>query len=155
MNKKRKMDKKAQGLSIQTVILLILGVIVLVILILGFTVGWDRIKNWIAPSNNVKDVSDACRIACATDQEYAFCSEIRTLKAKDLAGGKVDTTCSELATNPEYSKYGIDDCPGLCGVEALKICEELGGTLTPKETGCGDLKEISSSDTDEVNVCCK
>ena len=79
-------NKKAQGLSITTLILIIIGVVILVVLIFGFTAGWGNIKDWIAPSSNVDQVVSACSVACSSDQKYDFCSEVRTLKVEKDAG---------------------------------------------------------------------
>ena len=111
-----KLNKKAQGMSVTTIILIALGLVVLVILILGFTMGWANLKGFIIPSNNVERISQQCSVACNTDQEYTFCSETKTLKADDLPGdvNSVDNTCNYFATNLAYKKYGIDGCSGLC-----------------------------------------
>jgi len=69
------LNKKAQGMSITTIILIILGVIILVVLIFGFTRGWDGIKDWVAPSNNVEQVVSECRVACAANNVYDFCQK--------------------------------------------------------------------------------
>jgi hypothetical protein len=109
-NKKEKrkgfMNKKAQGLSTTTIILIVLGLIVLVILIFGFTMGWANVREWIAPSSNVDDVVQQCSIACNTDQKYAFCTEPRELKSRDDLFK--DVTCYSLAE--KKSVYGIEKC---------------------------------------------
>ena len=76
------MNKKGQELSTTTIILLILAVLVLVFLILGFSVGWSKINPFLSKSN-VDSISDACNIACSTNQNYAFCSQPRDLRAED------------------------------------------------------------------------
>ena len=48
------MEKRGQGLSTSAIILIILGVVVLVVLIAGFTIGWSALKDYINPSNNLK-----------------------------------------------------------------------------------------------------
>ena len=58
-------------MSTTTIILLILGVIVLVVLILGFTIGWNKIVPWIS-SNNVNTIVTSCDAACATGDKYGF-----------------------------------------------------------------------------------
>ena len=111
------MNKKAQGLSTNAIILIILGVIVLVILAIGFLAGWDKIAPWIKPSNNVQTIVDACSMACSTNSVYDYCSKERELKAEDLPGGvkSVKGNCTFFATDVQYKdKYGIKDCPGLC-----------------------------------------
>ena len=109
-------NKKAQGMSVTTIILIILGLVVLVVLILGFTMGWANLREYIAPSNNVASIVQQCSIACNTDQQYNYCTEVRTLKSSDLPNGEKEMAgnCSYFATNTDYTNYGVGACPGLC-----------------------------------------
>ncbi len=121
-------NKKAQGLSVNTIILIVLGLVVLVVLILGFTMGWGNIKNWIIPSNNVASIADSCRIVCGTDQKYNYCFEKRELKSKEET--LIDVTCYTLSKKKPV--YGIADCPAIeCGIyddenKAKTACSEIG-----------------------------
>ena len=99
-------NKRGQGMSTQTIILLVLGVIVLAVLVIGFIVGWSNIAPWI-PSSNVDSISKACDVACSTGSVYAFCSEPRDLKVSGEPDIE-DTTCAKLAEN--YPEYGIAKC---------------------------------------------
>ncbi len=150
--------KKAQGLSITTIILIILGVIVLVMLIVGFTKGWSGIKDWIAPSNNVQQIVSQCEIACAAGGKYDFCFAKRDLKSEDE--NLKDVSCYTL--NKVKSQYGVAACSAIsCGIydsesEAKKFCvdgkkadtekvsyieeDKTEKTLKVIEKTCGDLK---------------
>ncbi len=115
------MNKRGQGLSTETIILIILGLFILVVLILGFTIGFDKILPWIKSNNNIDTVSKACQTSCVTNNKYDFCSFERELKAEDLpldAEGKeqksVKESCKFLSEDADYTKYGIATCPGLC-----------------------------------------
>ena len=104
-------NKKAQGLSITTIILIVLGVFVLVALIFGFTQGWSGIKGFINPGNNLNDVLTQCNIACTTDDTYNYCTDKREVKID----GEIKHTRScdglkKLSGNP----YGIKDCNIQC-----------------------------------------
>lgn len=103
------MNKRGQGLSTSAIILIILGVIILVILILGFTVGWNRFLPFIK-SNNIDNVKSGCILACSTENSFDFCSTPREIK--DGINAKFTATCYELATNTTYTarNYGIDGC---------------------------------------------
>lgn len=105
-------NKKAQGMSTTTIILLILGIVVLVVLILGFTMGWNRIAPWLS-TNNVDIISGACSTACSTNSQYEFCSVPR--EVKDGVNDKFEATCYELATEETYlaRNYGIAECPSI------------------------------------------
>jgi hypothetical protein len=107
-------NKKGQEMSTTTIILIILGVIVLVVLVLGFRIGWDKVLPFL-PSNNVQNVVTACSTACATGSQYDYCTAVRTLKADDLkvkAGvdaKQVLGDCKTFAKDP-YTAYGIETC---------------------------------------------
>jgi len=135
-------NKRGQGLSINAIILIILGVVVLVILIAGFTMGWGKVAPWIS-SNNVDTIVTACGIACSTDSQYDFCSVDRVLK--DAEGKEVTASCFELSKD-FYSKYDIKgcssvDCSGvvsenLYGVdEVKKRCTRVSELITYIDAG--------------------
>ena len=110
-------NKRGQGLSTNTIILLVLGIAILVILILGFTMGWGKIAPFLS-KENVQTIVKQCETACTSVDDYSYCSKPRTLKADgvdDIEG----VTCNDLAETPDYEKYGIKACPGLivCTVE--------------------------------------
>jgi hypothetical protein len=109
-------NKKGQGMSISTIILLILGLVILVILILGFVIGWDKIAPWIGGKNNIDTLKTTCSTACSTSGTYDFCSVKRDVK--DGTNDKFQATCNELATRATYTArgYGITTCPDLCPV---------------------------------------
>jgi len=108
-------NKRGQGLSTNAIILIVLGVIVLVVLMLGFTVGWSKFAPWIV-SDNVGSIVQQCDVACGSSNVYDFCSRGRELKADDLPGGvkEVSGNCTYFATDAGLEKYGVPDCPGLC-----------------------------------------
>lgn len=110
-------NKKAQGMSTSTIVLLIIGLIILVVLVLGFTLGWDRLAPWVK-QNNLDTVKASCNIACSTGSAYDYCSVVRTVK--DGNNPSFDETCYGLATKQEYLDrfYGIAQCPQVdCSTE--------------------------------------
>jgi len=124
-------NKRAQNLTLGTILLMLLGVVVVVILIWGFSSGWSNLWDKITGyggSSNVDTIKNACALACSSSQKYAFCEDVRTLKfgkeievtseGDDPEVVKVKQksgTCQEFATKPsEYNNPGIEACPGLC-----------------------------------------
>jgi hypothetical protein len=111
------LNKRGQGLSVNAIILIVLGIAVLVFLILGFAMGWEKIVPFLG-GDTVDNVVDGCATACLSGQEYNFCTRDRELKVDgDLIA---EDNCNNLATMPEYSEYGIDVCdsPSIdCSVE--------------------------------------
>ena len=53
-------NKKAQGLSTNAIVLIILGIIFLVVLIIGFSFGWEKIAPWL-PQDEFNIIKDECR----------------------------------------------------------------------------------------------
>lgn len=106
-------NKKGQGMSTSTIILLILGLVILVVLVLGFSLGWNKITPWIN-TNNVDTIKTACGAACSTNNQYDFCTVQR--EVKDGINDKFKVSCNELATNQTFISrgYGIEQCPELC-----------------------------------------
>ena len=132
-------NKKGQGLSVNAIILIVLGIIVLVLMILGFTLGWSKILPFIS-ANNVDKVLQNCQAACVTGGSFDFCNSKRELKADEI--NLKDVTCNYLVNN--QAKYGIAACPsvscdnvlllnavsdadlqGKCGVNAGKTVQAL------------------------------
>ncbi|GAG27966.1 unnamed protein product, partial [marine sediment metagenome] len=141
---------------------------ILVVLIVGFIIGWGNIAPWLS-GDNVDKIAQACASACTMQSVYDFCTKQRELKASDLpvdADGKaqksITKSCNFFSTykNKDGNTYGIEECLGLCdSVEPLQTCVELEGTLltlTEEITDCSDTTtEIPSSDTTTTEICCK
>lgn len=104
-------NKKAQGLSINAVILIVLGLAVLVVLIAGFIMGWDKLLPWFGEKNNVATVVSACETACSTASLYNYCSSKRDMKSDDSKFQNI--TCYTLASLSDLVKYGVEKCPAL------------------------------------------
>lgn len=103
------MNKRGQELSVTTIILIVIGLLVLVLLIIGFTIGWKKIFPWIKPTNNVKDIADQCKISCSINSKYDFCTVKRELKAEDITLQEIN--CDYLAEMK--GQYGVEKCAGI------------------------------------------
>ena len=122
-------SKRGQGLSTNAIVLMVLGVIILVVLIVGFTVGFGKLNPFLG-SDNVNTIVTSCSTACSTNNIYEFCSLDRSLKADDLPSGEKEVmgTCNDFAdevTNSEFVKYGIGECPALESEEACLDVKNL------------------------------
>jgi len=115
------MNKRGQGLSTNAIILIVLGVIVLVVLIIGFSLGWDKFMPWIKPDNNVKDIAQACQLACSGEIVYDYCTRERELG--DADENEILAPCYLFSKVSDFkSRYGIAECPGLCDI---KVCTDI------------------------------
>jgi len=111
-----KLNKRGQGLSVNAIILIVLGVVVLAVLVVGFTVGWQKILPFVS-TNNVDTLVTTCGIACSTNSQFGFCINKRDLKAGDVS--IKDVTCNYLAE--EQKKYGVASCGSICEDIAILV----------------------------------
>ncbi len=131
-------NKKAQELSVTTIILIVLGLVILVILILGFTAGWNNIKEWISPLNNVGTLVNQCKIACSTDQQYDYCYLKRELKSKEEKSK--DVTCYSL--NKKRPQYGIPSCFECSISDIQTICTDAEKAAKTKKWYLDDINLV-------------
>ncbi len=101
-------NKKGQGLSTSTIILLILGLIILVVLIVGFVTGWSLFKNLINPTN-VDNVINDCNLACTGGSQYSYCLAERTLNVNE-DNLNVKSSCAVFSSERTFAKYKIPTC---------------------------------------------
>ncbi len=121
-------SKRGQGLSVNAIILIVLGVVVLAVLIIGFTMGWEKMAPWMS-RNNVDNIVTSCEVACSTNSVYGYCSVKRELKADETLK---DVTCYYL--NKKQISYGIKPCSSIpCGQILVEL--STGESLEDKCTG--------------------
>ena len=106
------LNKRGQGLSTNAIIMIILGVVVLIVLIMGFTLGWNKLIQFIS-TNNIDTIKNSCNIACSTESQFDFCTVER--EVKDGANDKFLETCYNLANVGEYisRNYNIGKCAAI------------------------------------------
>lgn len=113
-------SRKGQGLSINAIILIVLGVVVLGLLIVGFSVGWKNILPFLS-TNNVDQIVTACNSACATQSTFSFCSEKKEVSTNDL--DLKDVTCYYLSQ--EQPGLGVSNCGAVtCSQVLVDLGEE-------------------------------
>lgn len=69
-------EKKAQGLSRNAIILMVIGIIVLVVLVIGFQQGFGNLAPFLS-SNNVDDIQTGCSAACSKEEVQSYCLQAR------------------------------------------------------------------------------
>jgi len=75
-------NKKGQDLSIGTLILIVLGIVVLVLLILGFSMGWTNLWekiNIFGGSGSISTVITNCGLLVASDSSYSYCNDFKKI----------------------------------------------------------------------------
>jgi hypothetical protein len=146
------MNNKAQGLSINAIILIMLGLAVLVILILGFMLGWNKIVPWFGEKENIDTISKACQTACNSENQYAYCSAKRELT--DGTNTYKGVTCYILSSLKDFSSYGIQSCSSLSQkCKQVTYCNNWEYTIsnTKESVKIVDGKTISGSLGDYCN----
>ncbi|MBU1129238.1 MAG: hypothetical protein KJ949_01245 [Nanoarchaeota archaeon] len=110
------MNKRGQGLSTSAIILIILGVVILALLIFGFSTGWKSFSKYLQPDeDNVQTIVTSCELACSSQAIYDYCTKQRELEASNLPTGdkSVMKTCNQFATEVGYESYGISECSAI------------------------------------------
>ena len=100
-------QKRGQELSIGTLVLIVLGIIVLVLLVLGFSMGWENLfsKIGIFQGSDLSAMTTACKTAAASQSQASYC---------EFKSARVDKEKKEI--NCEYSAISDNlgekmDCP--------------------------------------------
>ncbi len=79
----KRFHKRGQDLSIGTLILIVLGIVVLVLLILGFSLGWSNLWekiNIFQGGSSIESVVQACNIAVSSQATYSYCNTFHKIK---------------------------------------------------------------------------
>lgn len=120
-------DKKAE-LTLTTIIVIILGIVVLVFLIFGFSSGWnnlwDRITNLGGGNSNLDTIATACQLACSTNNQQLWCNDVKEIKygktikawngtaSDDVKSSKA--VCEYIVNNKErFGNLSIEPCPSI------------------------------------------
>jgi len=77
------MNKKAQGTPVWIIIALVLGLVVLVVIALGFGAGWSELwqkMNVFTGGGSLATIGQACQIACSSNDVNSYCKQNRDIK---------------------------------------------------------------------------
>jgi hypothetical protein len=129
-------NKRGQELSTGTIILLIIGVIILVLLALGFTSGWSKLFPWIT-QGNVDHVRSTCSSVCTSGGVDDYCVVQRDLIPSDKSEKIMDATCYYLVSKePQYEIEG-------CGIDCsnrVRIVEGINDRIALANSCTADEK---------------
>jgi len=134
--------RRGQGLGINAVVLIVIGIIVLGILAAGFILGWGNLSALFS-GGNIQGVVTSCNLACETLSVYDFCTLPRELKTSDENDGN-KVTCDDLATFkglinidgetlPDYNGYGVSSCSGVQSNSACDAKLQIAGSESVSE----------------------
>ncbi|NCN51671.1 hypothetical protein GW931_01535 [archaeon] len=143
-------NKKGQGMSTNTIILLILGLIVLVALVWGFATGWSAFQKYFNPSN-VDSVIDDCNVACTLNNQYGYCSGERTLKSNE-DNLKIKSSCAVFSSEKTFAKYKIPSCASIsCDLKCEDIVIDGKKGVNSVSTGKYDVSSLAKEDKCFIN----
>jgi hypothetical protein len=125
------MNNKAQGMSTNTIILLVLGLIILAVLVTGFSLGWSNFSKYFDKAN-VDDISAQCQASCTMGRKYDYCTAPN--KLIDVDKKEIITSCAVLAGESSFATYGVPSCPTIeCNLPCENI--EINGIKARKVSG--------------------
>ena len=102
------MNKRGAELAIGTLIIIILGVVVLVLLIVGFTTGFDFFfgKFELLPGQDLETIAQSCRLAAQGDLKIDYCS----FKEIEIDGEKEFVNCKDERLKSSLEDLKNIDC---------------------------------------------
>ena len=117
-------NKRGQQMTLGTIIAIVLGLVVLVFLIYGFSTGWgnlwERVTGFGGGDVNIDTVKTSCTLACQQNSRPGWCTQSRAVNIGEDSGGVVlkgRATCVQL----QY-KTGSD---GLAGKDVGITCPAI------------------------------
>ena len=152
------MDKRGQELSVGTLILIVLGIVLLVLLILGFSLGWSNLWekiNIFGSSTSLESLAQKCTLAVTSSSLVSYCE---TFSLVTVDGKKQYLNC-------EYEKLSLDkklSCSSSSNRVANKCIELLKDTFAGKFTlseekkftdECLKVKDLTVNDEPCSSFC--
>ncbi|MBR9704607.1 hypothetical protein GOV12_04290 [Candidatus Pacearchaeota archaeon] len=156
------MNKRGAEMAIGTIIVIILALVVLVVVIYGFTVGWGNLWQRItgfAPKADVSTHVQSCQLSCTTEAKADYCKKRNVLFEEN--GKRVSfKSCEDLQAQRGIA-IGLDSCPAIdCrGTENDGTCAYFGGEwqkvpcVEPAEEVTDRVSDVS--DQGENTNCCR
>ncbi len=167
----KRMNKRGQGLSTETLIITLLAVGVGILVIVGFTVGWDKMIGFFKKTDiDITLISENCEIA-AGQGAAGFCSNKMMISSKNYVncpyaieklGVKINSqqpTCDELASakaiceklkleqgdSYDSAKYKINDktCKDWIAQVAVKTCKAKDLTNAENVASCKAITDTT------------
>ncbi|MCH7535753.1 MAG: hypothetical protein IH948_08440 [Bacteroidetes bacterium] len=131
-------NKRGQGLTVSTLIIIILAIVVLVFLVYGFSVGWgnlfDTVSNLGGGKSNVGAIVTACELACNTGSQFDYERRFREIKfvGSDEKLIKISgVTCRDLeqSRSSEQDHCEYPDGSTIADLKSKEECETTTGII--------------------------
>lgn len=109
------MNKKGVEMTIGTIVVIILALVVLVVLIYGFSTGWgnlwENILGYGGGKVNVQTVIESCKVACQTSGQFDYCNKSRSVTFAQNAKPE-QVSCKQVADRvPQDLSCSSLTCP--------------------------------------------
>jgi len=143
------MNKRGQDLSIGTLILIVLGIIVLVLLILGFSMGWgnlwEKINIFGGGGSSIESVISACNIAVASGSEYSYCQDFKKIKINQKTEY---VNCQDNRVQPNLNSQL--ECNGKTATQSAQ--EYCKNTLSKQIKKATEVNKVTCQPVEEI-IC--
>ena len=120
-------NKRGQGTTIPFLVAIVLALIVIVVIIYGFTVGWgnlfQNILGFGGGQVNVQTIVSSCQVACSTQATFDYCTKVRNVVFEE-GGDTISATCFALEDSnpnrPPVPNVGLPRCQAItCNAPVL------------------------------------
>lgn len=150
------MNKKGAEMTVGTLIIILLALLVLVVLVFGFTTGWSnlwsKIVNFFGGGSNVDSVKQACEVACATNAKYEYCCVVRDVRTQQGASA-VKETCNSFNVGCTSFSCSPADCARVVCLNTEVVTADKcpgGRTISSTITLDSDLLPLAK----QGKICC-
>lgn len=114
------LNKKGQGLPITALVLIVIGIVVAVVIIVGFLYGWDKLFGPTKQLPTTLQVKvEACKQFAQQKLTVDYCTKFDEV---EIDGKKQAVTCSYLETQ-KYLSGATLTCPPEIKANPAKYCE--------------------------------
>jgi len=148
------MNKKGAELTIGTIVIIILALVLLVVIIYGFTTGWGNLwENLIGfggGSVNVQTVIQSCQVACTTNGQFDYCKKQRKVIFDENRENKDNGekfTCLDLELKNIGLRCDTMDCGDIVSEEG--VCQ---GTISA-DPGCSGKNNLGEDSCEALIGC--
>jgi len=143
-------NKRGQGLEVSTLILIVLGVIILVLLVLGFSMGWGNLwekVNIFQGGSSIESVIQGCKVAVSSASTYTYCSDFK----KITVNGKIEyVNCEDTRVNSGLaSKLSCSDSAGAIATECNSLYDSA--PMSGNKKDCSALASVNGNPCATLN----
>lgn len=120
------MGKKRGEVGVGALILIVLGIVILVVMILGFSIGWSNLWekiNIFGGGVSISDAVTACRFVVTSQSNYDYCQKFHQVNTN---GEKEYVNCQDSRIQPNLENNL--DCPAgyeNSEISARTYCQNL------------------------------